>query len=83
MERLIRLGSREKKDGIAFDSTELVNDVPNAELSTSQNIQCITSKTPLNYWHNIRKNVGKARAIEGTFLISYLLSYTNLTIIKP
>lgn len=33
MERLIKLLSREKKDAIAFDSTELVNDVPNAELS--------------------------------------------------
>lgn len=33
MERLIKLGSRGKKDAIAFDSSELVNDVPNVDLS--------------------------------------------------
>lgn len=33
MERLIELGSRRKKDAIAFDSSELVNYVPSAELS--------------------------------------------------
>lgn len=33
MERLIKLGLGGKEDAIAFDSSELVNDVPNVELS--------------------------------------------------